>query len=327
MSAASTIDPISIERLRKIWALASSPNVGEATAARDRASAFLARHGKTVADIPDLLATKPKASEPAQGPFGFTFYDMNNPDHMAAYADIDRSRRAERARKEKPQRDAVIEAYGSANAVIAPCEREIQLRDAVRQWSVPREPPHQRWTERIGEWDDSISDIPQHVREALSAAYALPTTIEDAAAEYAYWERRDREMGLVLEDTSDTQLDLAAYGRKEIVRGLLETGLRAKSLADVLARQRHLVDCEYSMPEADRAVLADLEYLTEMAPEDTVQNGQVKMTASDRRAEVIRLLSNVDMTNLSDREIARKVGVSPQTVGNIRRKHATATTG
>jgi DNA-binding Lrp family transcriptional regulator len=44
------------------------------------------------------------------------------------------------------------------------------------------------------------------------------------------------------------------------------------------------------------------------------------MTASDRREEVIRLLSNVDTTTLADREIARMVGVSPQTVGNIRRR-------
>jgi hypothetical protein len=45
-------------------------------------------------------------------------------------------------------------------------------------------------------------------------------------------------MGLVLEDTSDTQLDLAAYGRREVVRDLLETGLRAGSLNDVLIRHR-----------------------------------------------------------------------------------------
>ena len=39
-------------------------------------------------------------------------------------------------------------------------------------------------------------------------------------------------------------------------------------------------------------------------------------TPRDRRAEVIRLLR---LGGLADREVARRVGVSPQTVGNIRR--------
>ena len=47
--------------------------------------------------------------------------------------------------------------------------------------------------------------------DALSSAYPLPATITEAAAEYAMWERRNRDLGLVLEDTSDTQLDLPAY--------------------------------------------------------------------------------------------------------------------
>ena len=39
-------------------------------------------------------------------------------------------------------------------------------------------------------------------------------------------------------------------------------------------------------------------------------------TPQDRRAEVVRLLRTGGM---ADREVARRVGVSPQTVGNIRR--------
>jgi len=39
-------------------------------------------------------------------------------------------------------------------------------------------------------------------------------------------------------------------------------------------------------------------------------------TPRDRRAEVVRLLQ---VGGLADREVARRVGVSPQTVGNIRR--------
>jgi DNA-binding CsgD family transcriptional regulator len=326
MSAATTIAPTRIELLRKIWARTSSSFAPEAANAREKAATLLARYGKTVADIPDLLAANAKTSGPAQEWAGFTFYDINNPDHMAAQAESNRKWRSERAGTEAPEREAVISRYGSVDAAIAPCEREVLLRESVLQWSTPCDPPHQRWTKRIGEWEGPYSDIPSHVREALSAAYPLPTTIEEAGAEYNYWQRRDHEMGLVLEDTSHTQLDLAADGRRKIVRDLLETGLRAQTIADVLVRQRHRMAHEYSMPEVEQAVLADLEHLTkiaETAPRQPVQTGQARTTASDRRAEVIRLLSNVDSAHLSDREIARLVGVSPQTVGNIRRKHET----
>lgn len=330
MSAASAIDPTGVERLRKIWALASSPNAGEAAAARDRAAVFLARLGKTIADIPDLLAAKAKTPGPSPGPAGFTFYDMNNPDHVAAWAESDRRHRAERARKEAPEREAVLSRYSSMDAAIAPCEREVLLRMSVRKWAIYRDWPNQRWIDSIDGYNPlSLHyDMPPHVKEALSAAYPLPVTIGEAKSEYDYWERRDRELGLILEDTSNTQLDVSAYGRQEIVRGLLETGLRAQSLADVLIRQRYLVDSESVMVEVEQAVLADLEHLAamaELAPKSAVQNGHVhngqRETATARRAEVIRLLSNVDTARLSDREIARMVGVSPQTVGNIRRKH------
>lgn len=43
-------------------------------------------------------------------------------------------------------------------------------------------------------------------------------------------------------------------------------------------------------------------------------------TTAERRAAVLELLRSPADTTLSDREIARRVGVSPQTVGNLRRK-------
>ncbi len=53
-----------------------------------------------------------------------------------------------------------------------------------------------------------------------------------------------------------------------------------------------------------------------------VQSGQPTTSPSARRIEVLRLLSNVDTAHLTDREIARRTGVSPQTVGDLRRKQA-----
>ncbi len=46
---------------------------------------------------------------------------------------------------------------------------------------------------------------------------------------------------------------------------------------------------------------------------------------ADKRSAVLTLLTDPSTAQLSDREIARRAGVSPQTVGNVRRDHADAT--
>lgn len=201
--------------------------------------------------------------------------------------------------------------------------REQQLRAAVRQWSTFHRPPR-RWTQAIDGWTlASLAEPPQRVLDALRGAYPLSDTTTAAAAEYAMWQRRDRDLGLMLGDTTDSQLDLPARLRQGIVERLLATGLRATSVADVLARQRYLVDLEESASEIERAVLLDLEHLTAAATPAPApaQAGQASSTAA-RRAEVLRLLSNLDTARLPDREIARRAGVSPQTVGSLRRKRA-----
>jgi hypothetical protein len=228
----------------------------------------------------------------------------------------------------------VIRRYGSEAAALAPCEREMLLREAVRQWSKMIDPPSERWTKSIDGWSGltALGELSARAREALSTAYALPATIEEAIAEDKYWQQRAGELGLIIHGRRDdsSNLDMCAQARQSIVLELLETGIRAQSIKDVLARQRYMVESETLDGKINDAVLADLAHLHEMATEadrgiqDSVQNGQAqsgdRRTASDRRDEVTRLLCNVDTAKLPDREIARRVGVSPQTVGNIRRR-------
>ena len=263
---------LDLDRLAKVWRLTTSPNAGEAAAARERARVMVEREGKTLADVPALLRGTSHAP-PEPGPGGFAFYDMSNPAHMAAYAEQDRRRRTERARKEAPERAEVLARYGGTlEAVLAWTRQEQLLRDAVAQWSEPCPPPHERWTSTVdGCHRETFTDLPAHVVEALSAACPLPTSITEAAAECAMWERRERDLGLALEDTADSQLDLPAYMRRDIVRRLLETGLRATSLGEVLIRQQHLVDSQMTEPKVEKAVLADLEAL--VAAEASVAPG------------------------------------------------------
>ena len=141
---------------------------------------------------------------------------------------------------------------------------ETILREAVLKWCVFQKPPYDpRWIETIDGQRDPypLDKMKLRVRKALSKAIPLPTNITDAFAEYTMWEKRDREMQLALGSMGDTQLDLPAAFRREIVRNLLEVGLRARSIAEVLIRQRHMIDAQMSMPEIDQAVLLDLEGL------------------------------------------------------------------
>jgi hypothetical protein len=217
------------------------------------------------------------------------FYNPNDPAQVAAYEAARQKKRAERARGEKPERDAVIRLYGGEEAALAPCAREVKLRGAVRHLAVFSDPPHQRWTRSIGSWTVVNGWIPADVRKLLSSAYPLPATVEEAWAEYSYWEKRDHELGLVLEDTLENQLDMPAYGRREIVQELLRTGLRARTINDVLIRQRLYMTRDFEWQEVEMAILADLEALagesrTDAQPDDS--NGVVQY----RRDEAIRVL-------------------------------------
>lgn len=255
---------IDLERLAKVWTLTSSPNAGEAAAARNRAKAMVEKAGKTLADVPDLLKgiELPEAA-PSAEPESSAFDEKGTPDHGAAETKADRKRRAARAAKEAPARAEVLSRYGgSVDAVLDWTREERLLRDAVAQWSAFWDPPNQRWTRRIDGSDvTDLKPLTERSHRALERAYPLPKTITAAMAEYEMWERRDNDLGLVLQNTADTQLDLPAYFRREIVRRLLETDLVAASLDEVIIRQRYLVESSNSNDAIERAVLRDLEVL------------------------------------------------------------------
>lgn len=108
-------------------------------------------------------------------------------------------------------------SYGGLDAVLAWTKPE-QLLRAVR-WSVFWPAPHERWTASIDALRrQALPEAPARVLRALSTAYALPKTITEAAAEYAMRVRRNRDLRLALEDTGDSQLDLPADLRRDIVR-------------------------------------------------------------------------------------------------------------
>jgi hypothetical protein len=257
---------LDLARLAKIWKLTNSPNPGEAAAARDRARAIVEREGKTLADVPGLLRATQKSApaKPAPATAGFADFgdwmEEREPGYKARFA----KEQAERRQREKDELQEVLARYGSEEAVITLSPTEAVLRAAVLKWCVFQKPPYDtRWIAEIDGRDEPypLDKMTPRVRKALSAAIPVPTTITEAFAEYTMWEKRDRERALVFGSVGDRQLDLPSAFRMEIVRNLLEVGLRAASVEEVLIRQRYTIDSQMSQPEIDQAVLLDLEGL------------------------------------------------------------------
>lgn len=336
--------PLDTARLAKLLALASSPVDAEAVAAVRRAGALLKAAGQDWTDIANTLqapASRPVQTEqPRPSPTttdifgGFDdWMERKEPGWKAKQA----AERAERLRREAEEHDAVVAKYGSADAALAPCERERLVAAALGDLVTRQPAPHERWTDTIGTIrysGDFISPnkVSPEVWRAIESAYPLPATIADALAELEYWRGREREMLAALKFPSiDAALDLVACGRMERVRLLAEAEIEAQTFADLVARLDYHASLDFDCDQTERAIFRDLRRLAaervqcgQHGADDIPSVAAVQVghpaRASDRRAAVLAMLSNSNTANLSDREIARRVGCSPSTVGALRRK-------
>ena len=337
------------ERFAKVLALASSNMDGEALAALRKANAMLQSAGMSFIDIAERLKEgRPAAvhyehtASPPQAPtFAdiFAGYDDRMEEKQPGWKAKQAAERAERDRKRVEFRKGVLEKYGSEEAALAPCWREQALRRALGPLVVDRDEPWSRWADNVGGLGycgdfSGFERVPPQVKVAIETAYPLPTTVQEAHAEHEAWREREREMDAALNwNSGDTALDLVGYARMERVRMLLETELPARDWADVLFRSRYYRGLEFQCDRIEGAIHNDIERLVrEFGPAsgqvgahpsnpNTVQSEHPRSTSARRRA-VIEFLSNPDTSELSDREIARRVGVSPSTVGNLRRRHS-----
>jgi hypothetical protein len=312
---------LDVAKLAKVLALADSGNAGEAAAAVETARRMLAREGKRLVDlVSGLESARPFPvvgnEAPAPAPSPSPNDPASPPSGGRTNTDIDH----------------VIARYGSREAAIAPCSREKLLRAAVARWAKPLDAPMERWTRSLDGW--TATSLPRHmppdIRRAVETAYSLPTTIAGALAELEYWERRDREIAALAPRAVEgngitTHLDLPAHARAIVIRRLVEHGVRAQTAQDALARAEYWRARNGRGSWVEAALLEDLRHLARLENaaverEDNLGKPTHFRTASERREEVMRLVIDPVTANLSDREIARRVGVSPQTVGNLRRR-------
>ena len=325
---------LDIPKLAKVLALASSGHDGEALAALRKANTILKSAGMSFTDVAERLKSSsaasvqfghsPRSPQPQSG--GFANFDdwmeQKEPGWKAQQAE----KRAAQARERAAYRASVLEKFGSAEAAIAPCRRERLLREALGPLVSNMDEPYARWTDCIGairhcgDFFD-FEKVPPAVWAAIEGAFPMPTTIAEAHAEHESWREREREIEAALNwNTGDTALDLVCYGRMERVHRLLEHELPARDLPELLFRSRYYRSLNSQCDRIEKALHRDLERLAAepASKSDAVQSEQPR-TASARRRAVLDMLTNPGTTTLSDREIGRRVGVSPSTVGALRR--------
>jgi hypothetical protein len=245
------------ERLAKIIALwRSTQHDGERQAARAKGERLTKQLGMS---FEDAVVADDVHNHPRNGDIfaGFDdFMEAKEPGYKAAAA----REKAEKVAAREARRKAIIERYGSAEAALAPCERELMLQKAVERWRKPCNPPHERWTHSVDGWCFYSEAPPERVETALRNAYPLPETFPVARAEYDYWRARDHEMEDVLNgDVGDFALDLLAVARMMIVEALIETELVVRTPGDLLERFRLYREREYHDHKSETKIFNDLE--------------------------------------------------------------------
>lgn len=245
-------------------------------------------------------------------------------DWMEAQEPGYKARAAEEYRRKQEadmkERSELIDRYGSKEAVFAPCEKEKFIKESCKNLANIDE--EYGYVSNLDGWD-SLSkweDLPESVRTAVSQAYKIPNSVEGCWDEILYWSKKYHERHLF---EQDYEHDLEVLARIVVLEELI-LSLPAKRPEDVFARLARFEDLWSGGGAADiegafiKQFREDIAFLS-----NGVQVGRhVPYSNAQKRDAVLEYLTCPERSELSDREIARIVGVSPQTVNNWRKRIA-----
>ena len=338
-----------LETFAKVRALHDrTDSPGEKTAAMLKMQTLARKAGMSVEQA---VSTLDRA--PPKAPAGPSFADIfDTPFFREAKAERDRER-AIRCRE-------LIAEYGSEAAVWADTDREAALRRACEPLLGPGQGWDTIYRLDGWGMLDFRATMPESVRRAVTEAWPLPTTTAAAWAEFEAADKRESDRAAFCPNYSPhAWAEARRYLLEDLCRTLPAYSLhdiRARlSWIEFAARQGFSQGWEEQEPTLT-ALRADIERMGTRLRErdaeavqnghpppqggegftsksqnswsgcDGVQDGQQQGAASDayllrrtnaeKRAAVLALFGQ----GLTDREIARRAGVSPQTVGNIRRR-------
>lgn len=323
--AASNLD---IEKFRKVYALVTGGATdGERAAAKARASKIADRAGMTLSEAASKLDTpkKPKSANFFEG------FDDRMEAKYPGWKAREAAARAERENERLRKCRELLKEFGSEDAIFAATEQEHLLRAMLEPLADRSEYSNSTDTYISGYAGWICREPTPKLWEALELAYALPPNAQGAWAEHERW-RHLTDARYVFDTMYETPIWVRA--REAALEHLLDT-LPARNADDFGARLLWLEELngrEYSRDVHEDAAListmrADFNALssagnlfTTSAPDaplpETVKTG--RRTNADKRAAVLSMLDT--NPEFSDREISRRTGVSPQTVGNWRRR-------
>lgn len=213
-------------------------------------------------------------------------------------------------------RAAIVARYSSEGAALLPCDRERAMREGTWSLVMPGDP--ETGPSLMGWRDGPASTMPPEVRREVSAAIPLPATLAAAEIEAAYWRER-----------AETRAALDAGPLPVWVRARLAflDGLTGHRAVPVPPPAAPTVPSEpASAPElCTVGAEAEQDELPDSGSDqdpvgdaEPVQSEQQPRTREEARAAVRALLGE----GLTDREIARRVDVSPTTVAAVRKASA-----
>lgn len=176
----------------------------------------------------------------------------------------------------------------------------------------------QPWTCGYADWNFGQPVTPALI-VALNSAHPMPDHLAAAWAEYRQWQTRAQE-------SPEPPVSARMAGLEHLMDTLPDAS--ASGIAARLAWLSHLATLDHFRTNAEDVALAarlaaDFHAFTTAVQSERLAEAVAadRRTQADRRSEVLSILST--SSDLPDREIARRVGVSPQTVSNLRKKLGT----
>lgn len=340
---ASKLDMDKFAKVHRLMTVGATE--GERAAAQARAEAMASRAGMTLKQATSKIDSKPNAA--ATQPSSdwrdiFSGMDDWMEEKHPGYKAREAQKKRDREERKANRRRTVLERYGSERAVFALNEKESALYAAATPFAkremafVSLGRSKFAWTSEIdgaGEFH-FLDKAGPAAKAALRDAYPMPDTLPGLLAEAMEWDTLHDDRQAFLDDEYRHHLEVEA--RMELLEHELHNR-PAESWDDVEARfawEKHKFERQWIDPTEEKpdGLIVTLRRDFEMLRgryETPAQNGQGEGMAmntmpSSRRTNADKqrdVLSMLDMEpELSDREIARRCGVSPQTVGNWRRR-------
>ncbi len=351
---APTLDMEKLAKVRRL--MTEGATEGERAAARTRAEAIAERAGMTLNEAMSKMDKAPK-SQPASATssdWRDIFRDMDDwmekkhPGYKARQAEKKSAREERRA----DRRHLLLERFKSVSAVFALTEIERALFVAAAPFAKRRintdwcGPQKFAFTYQLGGSGelDLLSKADPAAIAAIREGWPMPQTLPGLLAEAVMWDTLHDDRSAFVE--GEYRHHLEVFARME----LLERDLHnrpAESWDDVEARfawEKHKFERQWIDPTEERedglvmTLRRDFEMLRRRY-EAPAQNAQgeggaqsarplegsaqsahpsIRRTNADKQRDVISLLR--EAPHLSDREIGRRAGVSPQTASTWRKK-------